>query len=131
MTRPVTVSTSRPGKFRQSIAVGPHTLIADESKEVGGDDAGPDPHEYLLAALGSCTSITVKMYADRKGWTLRGVRVHVVGERKGETYAIARTIDLDGDLDADQRAKILDIANKCPVHKTLTGKIEITSELGR
>jgi putative redox protein len=91
---------------------------------------GPDPHEYLLAALGCCTSMTVKMYTDRKGWPLQSVRVEVVGVRNEQTYAISRVIHLDGDLDADQRARLLEIANKCPVHRTLTGRIEITSELG-
>jgi putative redox protein len=104
-------------------------LIGDESKEAGGEDAGPDPHEFLLAALASCTSMTVKMYTDRKGWPLRSVRVDVVGARKEQTYAISRSIHLDGDLDADQRARVLEMANKCPVHRTLTGRIEITSEL--
>jgi putative redox protein len=129
MTRPVVVSTSFPGKFRQSVTIGAHSLVADEAKEVGGDDAGPDPHEYLLAALGACTSMTVKMYADRKGWPLRSVRVQVVGARKDQGYLITRTIHVEGDLDAEQHARILDIANKCPVHKTLTGTIEIKSTL--
>jgi putative redox protein len=129
MSRPVTASTVLSGKFRQDIAVGTHTLIGDESREAGGDDAGPDPHEYLLAALASCTSMTVKMYTDRKGWPLRSVRVEVEGARKEQTYAITRTIHLDGALDAEQRARVLEIANKCPVHRTLTGEIEITSDL--
>jgi putative redox protein len=129
MSRPVSVSTAPSGKFQQNISVGRHTLIGDESKEAGGDDAGPDPHEYLLVALGSCTSMTVKMYTDRKGWPLRSVRVDVVGTRRDQTYAITRTIRLDGELNTEQRARVLAIANNCPVHKTLTGKIEITSEL--
>ncbi|MGO9833340.1 MAG: OsmC family protein [Polyangiaceae bacterium] len=129
MSRLVSASTALSGKFRQNITVGPHTLIGDESTEAGGDDAGPEPHEYLLAALASCTSMTVKMYTDRKGWPLRSVRVDVTGARKDQTYAITRTIHLDGGLDAEQRARVLDVANKCPVHRTLTGKIEITSEL--
>jgi putative redox protein len=128
MSRPVTASTVLSGKFRQNIAVGPHTLIGDESKEAGGDDAGPDPHEYLLAALATCTSMTVKMYADRKGWPLRSVRVDVVGARKDETYAISRTIHLDGDLDTDQRARVLEMANKCPVTDA-HGRVEIASDL--
>jgi putative redox protein len=129
MTRPVAVSTALSGKHRQNISIGPHNLIGDEPVEAGGDDAGPGPHEYLLAALGSCTSITVKMYADRKGWPLKSVRVDLSGDRVGETYVIQRTIHVDGDLDATQRERLLEIANKCPVHKTLTGTIEIKSEL--
>jgi putative redox protein len=129
MTRPVTVSTASSGSLQQDITIGGHRLIADEPVEAGGDDAGPAPHEYLLAALGSCTSMTVKMYTDRKGWPLRAVRVEVRGVQGEQGYAIARTIHLDGDLDAVQRARVLEIANKCPVHRTLSGKIEITSQI--
>jgi putative redox protein len=129
MSRTVVVSTSPSGRVRQDVTVGPHELTGDEPTEGGGDDAGPNPFEYLLVALGTCTSMTIKMYTDRKGWPLRGVRVQVVGARKEQAYAIARTIHLDGDLDAEQRARVLQIANKCPMHETLTGKIEIESEL--
>jgi putative redox protein len=129
MTRPVASSTALSGRFRQDITVGTHTLAGDEPKEAGGEDAGPAPHEYLLAALASCTSMTVKMYTDHKGWPLRSVRVEVVGVPNAAAYAMMRTIHLDGDLDAQQRARVLEVANKCPVHRTLTGKIEITSEL--
>jgi putative redox protein len=129
MSRPVTVATALSGKFRQNISIGPHHLLGDQTADAGGDDAGPDPHELLLAALGSCTSMTMKLYADRKGWALKSVRVDVSGDRVGEAYVIQRTIHVDGDLDATQRERLLDIANKCPVHRTLTGKIEIKTEL--
>jgi putative redox protein len=129
MTRPVTVSTALSGKHRQNICVGPHTLLGDVTVAEGGDDAGPNPHEYLLAALGSCTSMTMKMYADRKGWPLKSVRVDVSGDQVGDTYVIQRTIHVDGPLDATQRARLMEIADKCPVHKTLSGTIQIKSEL--
>ncbi len=129
MTRPVTVSTALSGKHRQNVSVGPHNLIGDEPAEVGGDDAGPSPHEYLLMALGTCTSMTLKMYADRKQWPLKSVRVDVSGGQVGEAYVIQRTIHVDGDLDATQKARLMEIAEKCPIHKTLMGTIEIKTEL--
>jgi putative redox protein len=128
--RPAIVTTAE-GKFKQRIAIGDHLLTGDESKEDGGDDAGPEPHEFLLAALGACTSMTVRLYTQRKGWPLTSVRVEVHGEphpTEGR-FVFKRTIRLEGDLDDEQRARCLDIANKCPVHRTLTGKIEIETSL--
>ncbi|MDI3290051.1 OsmC family protein [Polyangium sp. 15x6] len=126
--RNVTVKT-REGKFGQSIHVGPHELVGDELPEVGGDDRGPDPFEFVLAGLGSCTSMTVKVYADRKGWPLSSVEVLVSGEKRSDAFVARRSIQLVGDLTEEQRARLLDIANKCPVHKMLTGKIEIETAL--
>ncbi|MDC3955964.1 OsmC family protein [Polyangium jinanense] len=126
--RNVTVKTGE-GKFGQSIHVGPHELTGDELPEVGGDDRGPDPFELVLAGLGSCTSMTVKVYADRKGWPLSSVEVSVSGEKRADAFVARRSIRLSGDLTEEQRARLLDIANKCPVHKMLTGKIEIETAL--
>ncbi|HVK63470.1 MAG TPA: OsmC family protein [Polyangium sp.] len=126
--RNVTVKTSE-GKFGQSIHVGPHALTGDELPEVGGDDRGPDPFELVLAGLGACTSMTVKVYADRKAWPLASVEVEVSGEKRDGSFLAKRSIRLVGDLTDEQRARLLDIANKCPVHKMLTGKIEIESSL--
>jgi putative redox protein len=117
------------GKLRQSIAIGPHELIADEPVEQGGDDAGPAPHDFLLAALGSCTSMTLKLYADRKGWALRHVEVRLTQAKEDGVHVIRRHVRLEGDLDGEQRNRLIEIANKCPVHKTLTGKIEIQTDL--
>ena len=128
MMRDATVRT-RSGKFQQDIEIDKHHLIADEPVASGGDDAGPAPHDFLLAALGSCTSMTVKMYADRKGWALRSVEVKLSQAKEGEVHVIRRDIHFEGDLDAEQRARLLEIANKCPVHKTLTGEIRIDSDL--
>ncbi|MDC0742203.1 OsmC family protein [Polyangium mundeleinium] len=126
--RNVTVKTGE-GKFGQSIHVGPHELTGDELPEVGGDDRGPDPFELVLAGLGTCTSMTIKVYADRKAWPLASVEVEVSGEKRDGSFLAKRSIRLVGDLTDEQRTRLLDIANKCPVHKMLTGKIEIESSL--
>src|SRR5215207_6076318 len=118
--------------FTQEIIVGPHQLTADEPKDMGGDDEGPTPYDLLLAALGSCTSITVTMYAQRKGWPLQGVstrlrhsRIHAQDcaeceTKEGRLDHIELEIGLEGPLLSDeQRTKLLEIAEKCPVHRTL------------
>lgn len=113
------------GRFRQEIDVSGITLVSDEPAALGGDDAGLAPHELVLAGLGSCTSMTVKMYAERKGWPLLSVEVRLTGEHDEGAYVITRRIELHGDLDAEQRARLIEIANKCPVHRTLSGPIRI------
>ncbi len=119
------------GKFGQRIQIGGHVLTADESVASGGADAGPEPHEFVLAGLGACTSMTVKLYADRKGWPLRSVDVTVEGHHDDtRAFIINRTIVLEGDLTDEQRKRLLEIANKCPVHRTLTGTIRIETALG-
>ncbi len=131
--RPVTVSTLPPHKHTQTVRVAAHSLVADEPTDMGGDDLGPAPHEWLFAALGACTSMTMKMYADRKGWPLQSCDVKVSGEKvageKGQEMLIKREITLVGDLTPEQREGLLVIANKCPVHKTLSNPIRIESAL--
>ena len=122
-------SATAEGKFKQRIQIGPHALVGDEPVAVGGTDLGPDPHEFLLAALATCTSMTVKMYADRKGWALRECAVQVDAERQVGTFVMRRVVFLEGDLDDAQRRRLLEIAEKCPVHKTLSGTIRIESTL--
>jgi putative redox protein len=117
------------GTFRQTVTIGPHTLTADEPIDKEGSDQGPEPHEFLLAGLGACTSMTLKLYADRKGWPLERCEVEVSLTQEGGVSRFERKITLHGALDEDQRKRLLDIANKCPVHKTLTGKIEIASSV--
>jgi putative redox protein len=123
------VSSTASGKFRQDVRIGPHALVADEAVASEGTDAGPAPHELLLAALATCTSMTVKVYADRKGWVLRRAEVTVEGAHEDGAFVMRRRVALDGDLDDEQRARLLEIAQKCPVHKTLSGTIRIATEL--
>ena len=136
--RSVVVRGSAAG-FAQEIHAGPHRLHADEPASAGGTDTGPSPYDLLLAALGACTSMTVAMYARRKAWPLEAVTVHL---RHSKIYAadcadcetkegmldrIERDIHFAGPLTDEQRAKLLEIANKCPVHRTLTSGIDIVS----
>jgi putative redox protein len=130
------------GKFEQVMLDGRHVLTADEPQAAGGDDAGPGPYELLLMALGSCTSMTINLYAARKQWKLERIVVRLSHARvypedcaacetnpKAMIDRIERRIELIGELDAEQRARLLDIAGKCPVHRTLTSKIDIRTEL--
>jgi uncharacterized OsmC-like protein len=135
----VIVRETRRGKFQQEITAGPHTLLADEPKSVGGLDTGPGPYELLLAALGACKAMTVRLYADRKQIPLQRVNVRLRHSRiyaadcaecetkEGMIDRIECVLMFEGDLDADQRARLLDIAEKCPVHRTLTSEINIRS----
>lgn len=123
--------------FAQEIEVGGHQLVADEPVSFGGTDTGPTPYDLLIAALGACTSMTLSLYARRKQWPLESVtvklrhsKVHAADCAECETKTgmldrIERDIELHGSLSEEQRARLLDIANKCPVHKTLQAEIEI------
>jgi putative redox protein len=127
--------------FAQEIDLGTHRLVADEPIALGGMDTGPNPYDFLLAALGSCTSMTIGLYARRKQWPLRTVsirlrhsRIHARDCENCETDVgmidqIERDIELVGDLDFHQRARLLEIADKCPIHRTLTSEIVIRSRL--
>jgi putative redox protein len=136
----VTVTESGSGTYTQEITAGHHRLVADEPRPVG-DDAGPTPYDLLLAALGACTSMTVRMYADRKGWPLEKIRVTLRHSRihakdcadcettKGFIDQIDRDIEFTGDLDDTQLQRLLDIAERCPVHQTLTSEVHVTTSL--
>jgi uncharacterized OsmC-like protein/alpha-beta hydrolase superfamily lysophospholipase len=137
----VQVEGGRQG-FAQRIQAGPHRFVGDEPQSIpGGTDAGPTPYDFLLAALGTCTSMTLRMYADRKEWPLEGVRVRLEHDRvhaedcdrcetaEGRIDRITRTVGVDGPLDDEQRARLLEIADRCPVHRTLSGELLIESRL--
>lgn len=115
------------GAFAQDIEVAGHRLRADEEVEKGGGDTGAAPHELLLAALGSCTAVTLKVYAERKGWPLTDVRVRLNGATGDGGLAITRELTLEGELSAEQRQRLVEIADKCPVHRSLTGDISIVT----
>lgn len=131
---PLVVSENGQGRYQQTVRVGQHTLIADEHVAAGGADAGPGAYDYLLAALGSCTSITLRMYAERKGLALTHISVELTHEKidlegLGRVDHIKRVITLDGDLSAEQRNRLLEIANKCPMYRTLCSDIRIDSSI--
>jgi putative redox protein len=115
------------GTFGQDIDVAGHHLRADEEVEKGGEDSGAAPHELLLAALGSCTAMTLKVYAERKGWPLKDVKVKLNGATGEGGLSITREITIDGELTAEQRQRLIEIADKCPVHRSLVGDITIST----
>jgi len=130
------------GRFQQVVRVGRHELRADEPKSFGGDDTGPGPYDYLLAGLGACISMTVRVYAERKGLPLERVAVRLSHDKihaqdcadcetkEGKLDEITRIVELSGALDDSQRQRLLEIADKCPVHRTLTSEIKIRTRLG-
>lgn len=137
----VVVSETREGKFTQTIAAGRHAMRADEPESAGGLDSAPAPYDLLLAGLGACTSMTIRMYADLKKLPLERVtvrlrhgKIHAADcaeceTREGKVDRIEREIELEGDLDESQRSKLLEIAGKCPVHRTLQSEIAIPTRL--
>lgn len=133
----VLVRESGNGKFQQEVLSGPHRFLADEPVKVGGLDSGPGPYDLLLAGLGACTSMTLRLYADRKKLPLERVSVRLTHNKihaedcrdcetkEGMVDRIDRSITMEGPLDAEQRKRLLEIADKCPVHRTLESEIEI------
>jgi uncharacterized OsmC-like protein/alpha/beta superfamily hydrolase len=139
--RPVVVAETREGQFQQSVTIGPHHFLADEPLAAGGLDSGPSPYEWLLAGLGACTAMTLRLYADHKALPLDHVSVRLMHSKihatdcaecetkEGMLDRIDRTITLEGRLDEAQRARLLEIADRCPVHRTLTSEIDIRTVL--
>ena len=137
----ILVRTGRTGYMTEALVNG-HRLIVDEPVEVGGTNKGPSPYDYLLTALGACTSITLRMFADRKDWLLESVAVRLKHEKihaedcrdcetkTGKIDRIERELELVGPLDDEQRQRLLEIADKCPVHRTLHSEIKVTTKLG-
>jgi putative redox protein len=113
------------GRLTHDIEVRDHALMADEPEERGGDDEGPSPQELLAASLASCTAITIEMYADRKGWEIGEVVVDVNYEpaQRGSPTKFAMTVRLPKELPEEQRERLMQIAAKCPVHRTLEGEV--------
>lgn len=116
------------GPLQQVIEIGPHRLLTDVAPASGGEGSGPEPHDLLAAALAACTTLTVNLYAKRKGWQLDEVQVSIRHGQEGAVYALHRSIHYVGALSEEEKQRLTDIANKCPVHKTLSGQIQITTE---
>jgi uncharacterized OsmC-like protein len=126
--------------LRTEVKANAHALVADEPVSVGGTDAGPNPYDYLLVALGSCTAMTLRLYADRKGWALESVTVRLSHQkvhardceecetRDGKIDHIGLELELAGPLEEQQRRRLLEIAERCPVHRTL--ELEVMMETG-
>ncbi len=115
--------------YAVNIVSGTHSLVADESARLGGQDAGPAPYDLLLASLGACTAITLKMYADRKEWPFESVHVDLKFSREDKRGRIDRTITIKGGLTAEQRARMAEIAEKTPVTLTLKEGVDLHSEV--
>ena len=135
----VVVEETGEGRFTQAIAAGPHQLRADEPESYGGLDSGPSPYDLVLAGLGACTSMTIRMYAEHKNLSLETVRVTLTHEKihavdcaecetkEGKIDRIERTIEITGDLDESQRQRMLAIADRCPVHRTLESEVQVVT----
>ena len=116
------------GKLQHVIEIGQHRLLTDVPEALGGEDTGPEPHDLLAAALAACTAITVTMYARRKGWPLDDIDVRIEHGKLDQAYVLTRRIAYVGSLSVEQREMLTAVANKCPVHKTLSGEIRIVTE---
>lgn len=131
----VTVVENGAGPYGQDVTIGSHRLLADEPVAVGGRDTGPGPYELLMAALGACTSMTIRMYAQRQNWPLEKVSVTLrhtkvpTGEGGALVDRFERDITLTGDLDAAQRQRCLAISDRCPVSRTLGASSQVTAQL--
>ena len=119
------------GTYRHTVSVRSHDVIVDEAEESGGEDTGPDPQEMLAVSLASCTAITMEMYAKRKGWNIGDIEVEVDYEpaQRGSPTKFHMTTRMPKELPEDQRERLMQIAAKCPVHRTLEGEVMFEEEL--
>lgn len=133
MSGSVVVTENGMGRYQQEVIVGQHRLIADEPENVGGEDKGPDPFEYVMAGLGACTSMTIRMYAERKKLALTGIHVELNHQKIDidgiKRDQIKRSITLQGVLSTEEQQRLLEIANMCPVHRALSNAFIIDSAL--
>lgn len=135
------VVSERDRKFSQLIQSDDHQWVADEPSSVGGSNLGPDPYEHLLAALGACTAMTMRMYANRKKWPVENISIELdhardhgadcseCDEEHKQIDVITRSISITGDLDDEQRNRIMEIADKCPVHRTMHNKLVVKTNV--
>ncbi len=133
MSGTVIVKENGQGRYQQEVIAGEHRFLADEPASMGGGDAGPAPFDFLMAGLGACTSMTLRMYAERKEIALHNVQVELAYS-KVEIDGVARNciqrkITLEGDLSAEQRQRLLEISNKCPVHRALSESFHLDCQL--
>ena len=131
----------RENKFLAHVQAGRHSFLADEPEDVGGEDLGPSPYQLLAAALGACTAMTMRMYADRKGWEIDGIKVYLNHEKRysddcadcekpsSKIDVFDRILEINSQLDEKQLQRLLEIANKCPVHRTLEGEVKVVTRL--
>lgn len=124
-----TVATIGTTDWATTVVTGRHSLVVDEAPALGGQDAGPAPYDVLLASLGACTAITLRMYATRKGWPLAAAEVDLKHYKDGDRSKIERVLHLTGDLDETQRARLADIAERTPVTLTLKAGADIATTL--
>ena len=133
MSGAVVVSENGQGRYQQEVRTGEHILLADEPERMGGNDAGPAPFDFLMAGLGTCTSITLRMYAERKNLALTGISVALSHEKIEvdgvKRDRISRQITLEGNLSTTERQRLLEIANKCPVYRALSQPFILDSQL--
>jgi len=141
MSSPEVVVRSAGQGFRQEVTAGPHRMVVDEPASLGGTDAGPTPYGMLLAALGACTSMTLQMYARTKGWPLESVEVRLSHDKihakdcascetkEGKLDRIEREVILGGPLTDEQRKRLGEIADRCPVHRTLASEIHVHTRM--
>lgn len=138
---PTVTAILGPTGFTTQISARGHHLTADEPESVGGSDEGPDPYALLLSSLAACKLMTLRMYADRKRWPMTGASIQLSHRRvhandcedcettEGHIAMIDSTLELQGDLDAEQRARLAEIADRCPVHRTITGEVVLNTRL--